>query len=300
MPMPRRKFLVSTAARATGSMSARFLLLAVAAGQGAAAAEPGDGLPPPKDAAAWTLSDQTYRVRHLPATAIRVDGRTDEPAWSEAAVERRFQFPWRKEAAPPTEFRAVCDDQCLAFAFQAHDPDIVVLDTLGDKEDVVLEDRVEMFFAPDDRLRNYFCFEIDSRGRAYDYAASYYRRFDPGWSFPGLETAAAPMPGGYVVEGRIPLASLEQLGFPRLRPGVTIRCGLYRAEFSHDRSGRPVEPKETIHNRGRKSVGPPPIEHWISWVDPQTPEPDFHVPSSLGRLEIVADLPVENDPRDAR
>jgi hypothetical protein len=151
-------------ARTTCSMIARFLLLAVAASQGAAAAEPGEGLPPPKDAGAWTLSDQTYRVRHLPQTAI---------------------------------------------------------------------------------------------------------------------------PGGYAVEGRIPLASLEQLGFPRLRPGVTIRCGLYRAEFSHDRSSRPVEPKETIHNRGRKSVGSPPIEHWISWVDPQTPEPDFHVPSSLGRLKIV-------------
>lgn len=147
-------------------MIARFLLLAIAAGQGAAAAEPGDGLPPPKDAGAWTLSDQTYRIRHLPAAAIRVDGRTDEPAWSEAAVERRFQFPWRNEVAPATEFRAVCDDQCLAFAFQAHDPDIVVLDTLGDEQDVVLEDRVEMFFAPDDRLRNYFCVEIDSRGRS--------------------------------------------------------------------------------------------------------------------------------------
>ena len=43
----------------------------------------------------------------------------------------------------------------------------------------------------------------------------------------------------------------------------------------------------TIHNRGRKLDGPPPIEAWISWGDPQTPEPDFHVPSSLGWLEIV-------------
>ena len=292
--------LLTSSARMPCSMSTRFLLLAIAAGQGAAAAEPGDCLPPPKDAAAWELSDQTYRVRHLPAAAIRVDGRTDEPAWSEAAVERRFQFPWRKEAAPPTEFRAVCNEQHLAFTFRAHDADIVVLETLRDKEDAVFEDRVEMFFAPDDRLRNYFCFEIDSRGRAYDYAGSYCRRFDPRWSFPGLETAAATFPGGYVVEGRIPLASLEQLGFPRLRPGVTIRCGLYRAEFSHDRSGRPVEPKETIHNRGRKSVGQPPIEHWISWVDPQTPEPDFHVPSSLGRLEIVDGLRVENEAREAQ
>ena len=77
------------------------------------------------------------------------------------------------------------------------------------------------------------------------------------------------------------------MGFPRLAPGVKILCGLYRAEFSHDRSGKPVVQQETIHNRGRKLDGPPPIEEWISWVDPKTPEPDFHVPSSLGWLEIV-------------
>jgi hypothetical protein len=62
---------------------------------------------------------------------------------------------------------------------------------------------------------------------------------------------------------------------------------LYRAEFSHDRSGKPVVQRETIHNRGRKLTGPPPIKGWMSWVVPKTPEPDFHVPSSLGRLEIV-------------
>ena len=43
-----------------------------------------------------------------------------------------------------------------------------------------------------------------------------------------------------------------------VRPGEKILCGLYRAEFSHDRSGKPVEQKETIHNRGRKLNGPPP------------------------------------------
>ena len=77
------------------------------------------------------------------------------------------------------------------------------------------------------------------------------------------------------------------MGFPQLVPGEKILCGLYRAEFSHDRSGKPVVQQETIHNRGRKLAGPPPLEGWISWVDPKTPEPDFHVPSSLGRLDII-------------
>lgn len=32
--------------------------------------------------------------------------------------------------------------------------------------------------------------------------------------------------------------------------------------------------------------GPPPIQEWISWVDPATTEPDFHVPAAFGWLEI--------------
>ena len=83
------------------------------------------------------------------------------------------------------------------------------------------------------------------------------------------------------------LSRFEEKGFDRLRPGKRIRAGLYRAEFSHDRSGRPVEQKETIHNRGRSVDGPAPIELWITWVDSKTPEPDFHVPSSLGWFAVI-------------
>jgi hypothetical protein len=136
-------------------------------------------------------------------------------------------------------------------------------------------------------MQDYYCIEIDPRGRSFDYRAGYYRRIDPKWNWEGLETAGLPFAGGYAVEGRIPLASFEAMGFPRLEPGVKIRCGLYRAEFSHDRSGRPVVQKESIHNLGRQLDGPPPIEAWMSWIDPNTVEPDFHVPTSLGWLEIV-------------
>ena len=57
--------------------------------------------------------------------------------------------------------------------------------------------------------------------------------------------------------------------------------------MSHDRSGRVVEQKETLHNLGRKVEGPPPIEEWISWVDPKREEADFHVPATLGWLEFA-------------
>ena len=233
------------------------------------------------------LSDKTYKVRRLPEAGIRLDGRDDDPAWSQAAVEKHFIFPWKQATAPPTEFRALWDDAYLYFTFRMEDADVVVLDKLRDEEDAVFEDRAEMYFSRDDRMQDYYCVEVDSRGRAFDYRGSYYRRLDPTWNWKGLETKGSPLPDGYVVEGRIPLASFEALGFPPLAAGVKIRWGAYRAEFSHDRSGRPAVVRESIHNLGRRLDGPPPIEAWMSWVDPNTEQPDFHVPTSLGWLEIV-------------
>ena len=137
-------------------------------------------------------------------------------------------------------------------------------------------------------MEDYYCLEIDSRGRVLDYRGSYYRQLDMKWRCEGVKAAGATFDKGYTVEGRLPLTTFALMGYHGgPQPGARILCGLYRAEFSHNRSGKPVEQRETIHNRGRKPNGPPPIEEWISWIDPKTPEPDFHVPSSLGWLEIV-------------
>jgi len=261
------------------------LVCAAAAATRLPAAADEGGLKPPRFPR--RLSEQTYRARWLPSAKIRLDGRADEPAWAKTAVETHFIFPWKKAQAPATEFRALCDGRHLCFTFRVHDEDIVVLDALRDEEDAVFEDRVELYFSRDEQMKDYFCAEVDSRGRLFDYRGAFYRRIETRWGFKGLEAKTSPLPQGYVVEGRIPLASFEAMGFPRLKPGVKIRCGLYRAEFSHDRSGRPVVQKPSIHNRGRQMDGPPPIEEWMSWVDPKTDEPDFHVPSSLRWLEIV-------------
>ncbi len=231
-------------------------------------------------------SAQTYQVRWVPGAKVMLDGRADEPAWKKAVVDKRFTFPWKSGPAPETVFRALCDGTNFYFTFRVQDPDVVVLDRLRDEEDEVFEDRVEVYLSRDDLLKDYYCFEVDSRGRVFDYRGSFYRRLDTKWKFEGLEAKGGPLAEGYEVEGRIPLKSLEALGFPPIRPGVKIRCGLYRAEFTHDRSGRPVEQKASLHNLGRKVEGPPPIEEWISWVDPKTPNPDFHVPASLGWLEF--------------
>jgi len=232
-------------------------------------------------------SEQTYHSRWLRDVKIELDGHADEPAWKDAKVEKRFAFPWKNAPAPETRFRALCDNNNLYFNFRVSDTDIVVAERLSDEEDEVLEDRVEIYFTLDEQMNNYFCFEVDSLGRVFDYSGSYYRRFDTKWNFEGLETKATLLPDGYEIEGRFSLKSLTALGFPKLFPGVKIRCGLYRAEFSHDRSGKQVAQRDSIHNLGRQTDGPPPLEEWVSWVDPRITDPDFHIPASLGWLEIV-------------
>jgi Carbohydrate family 9 binding domain-like len=238
------------------------------------------------DPAPGKPSSQTYQVRWLPGAKIQLDGRLDEAAWQEARLETHFVFPWEHAKAPATEFRALCDGASFYFSFRITDKDVVVLDRLRDEEDEVFEDRAEVYLSRDDAMRDYYCFEIDSRGRVFDYRASFYRKFETTWKFEGLETSASALPDGYQIEGRIPLNRLEALGFPRIQPGAKIRCGIFRAEFSHDRSGRVVAQKETLHNLGRKIEGPPPIEQWISWIDPKRPDADFHVPACLGWLKF--------------
>ncbi|MHB8897129.1 MAG: carbohydrate-binding family 9-like protein [Thermoguttaceae bacterium] len=242
---------------------------------------------------------KTYEAIYVPDARITVDGILDETVWQKANLETGFAFPWEDRPAPPTEFRAVLDRDALCFAFRVADPDVVLAADYRGKEDVVREDRAELFFARDDGLSDYFCLEIDPLGRVLDYRASYYRKMDFGWSWPGLEAAGRLVEGGYCVEGRIPWKSLESLGLcptnlkdrevfhedsrptgtdhfspsgsplrqAALPPGSQgqIKFGIYRAEFRHTGGGNWAE-------------------SWISWVDPQTPEPDFHVPGSFGTL----------------
>jgi hypothetical protein len=215
-----------------------------------------------------TWMTQTYEALYVPAGKIDPDGRPGKSAWKQARLETQFTFPWEDRPAPRTEFRALYDERALYFAFRVEDDDVVLAEPYRTKQDVVCEDRVELFFALDERLAQYYCLEIDPLGRVLDYRASYYRKFDLSWNFPGLEAVGSRTDDGYAVEGRIPWTSLESLRFPPLDSGQPIKFGIYRAEFRH-------------------TNGPEWIESWISWVDPGTEEPDFHVPESFGYLKMV-------------
>lgn len=211
---------------------------------------------------------KTYEAHYAPHAKIGAGGLLHASEWEKANVEARFSFPWENRPAPRTEFRALFDERALYFAFVVDDDDLVLAEEYRSKDDVVREDRVELFFARDEKLAEYFCLEMDPLGRVLDYKASHYRKFDFSWRFPGLAVAGKRTGGGYAVEGMIPLGPLQSLGFPPPGPACAIKFGIYRAEFRH------AKPKGWV-------------EGWISWVDPHTKEPDFHVPESFGQLRMI-------------
>lgn len=205
---------------------------------------------------------KTYLGHHTDAR-IKVDGILDKGEWKRATLIRDFIYAWEGEKPPPTAFWAQTDDSLFNFSFRVKDKDIVLHD-YSRESDVAEGDRVEIFFAGDLDLKDYYCLEIRPDGRVLDYKASYYRRFDDTWDFDGLEVKTEIGPSGYTVEGRIPLKTLNRLGIATQgHPSFFI--GLFRAEYISSESG-------------------PAFVKWISWVRPDSPEPDFHIPSALGRF----------------
>lgn len=205
-----------------------------------------------------------------------VDGKLDDGVWKTvAALSGDFHFPWDAKEAPLTVFKGYHDGTNFYFGFDVTDADVLVEEAWKDDESTVdAEDRAELFFAggsvdkPTPKgMPLYYGIEIDPKGRVHDYSIEYYRKFDSKWNLEGLETKGTKTDTGYVVEGKIPLKSLKDLG---LIQNDVMRAGVYRAEFSKPKTGE----KD-------------PVMEWISWVDPKTEAPDYHVDSSFGEFRFL-------------
>jgi hypothetical protein len=223
----------------------------------ASAGEKAD-VPPPR----------TYAVQSVTENAIIVDGVLGDSEWPAGGWEMAFSFPWQRRKAPRTGMCCASDGERLLFAFQCDDADIVLRGAVPRDESLVARgDRVELFFAQDGSLDNYYCLEMSPAGTVLDYRASFYRKFDDSWDCPGLVVAARTHAGGYAVEGSIPLTTLRNLCETSSSPQQVILVGAFRGEFSHSGTGKPKE-------------------EWISWIRPKAEKPDFHIPSAFGRFRL--------------
>lgn len=209
---------------------------------------------------------KTYEVKKI-NRAIQITGQGTDAAWEQTAEVTDFSYPWRKDQAPLTSFKARWDDHNLYFLYWAADPEIIAKTTNGGEKDVVESDRVEIFFKADDNMDPYYSLEMDALGRVLDTEGHYYRNVDFNWQWPAghLILKASTHKEGYWVEGTISLSSLSDLG---MLQGSELKAGLYRGEY-------------LTNAEGKTEV------RWISWIKPDSETPDFHIPSSFGVLKLV-------------
>ncbi len=214
------------------------------------------------------MATNTYEVLKITNGQIKVDGSGSDPKWEKAIPLNDFQYPWREETPPETTFKALWDEEKLYLLYRADDPEIITKkEGLGER-DVVNSDRVEIFFKADDQMNPYYALELDALGRVLDTEGRYHRNIDYHWNWPAghLVVKASIDDDGYWVEASISFASLHQLGM--WKPGQSfLKAGLYRGEYTQDEAGKT-------------------IVKWISWVKPDSPTPDFHIPSSFGQLDL--------------
>lgn len=181
--------------------------------------------------------------------------------WNEIEKLNDFSYPWLKERSPKTEFRAYYDEKHLHFRFDAWGPQPLIFVNNNNKLEVTQSERVEIFFRSNEKMHPYYVLEIDPHGRVLDYKANLYRDFDRNWHWPeNLFIQTKIKKENYYVKGKISLSILNQLD---LLKNNQIQAGLYRGHCT-----KIIDEKASIK--------------WISWIDPKTQEPDFHVSSSFG------------------
>lgn len=182
--------------------------------------------------------------------------------WKKSTALSSFIYPWDEEPPPATIFRALCDKNYFYFRFDVIDTNIIVEKLTNDKMSVLTSDRVEIFFRTGKEMNPYYGLEMDPLGRVLDYKAEYYRNFDYQWKWDGITIRSEYTLNGYRVWGSIPMESLRTLN---LLSDNKLQAGLFRGKCIKNPEGEVAF-------------------KWISWVRPDSEQPDFHIPSAFGEF----------------
>ena len=210
---------------------------------------------------------KNYEVRLVEENLLEITGKGDNPLWKNAVILNDFSSPWDEETPSEIEFKAVWDRENFFFCFTVYDTMIHIEKKDESIESIGNSDRVELFFRPDNSLNPYYCLEIDTAARIMDFVAYPNKKFDFDWNWPqgNIEVKSSINDNSFTVEGSISISSLKMLN---LIKDNKIETGIFRAKY----------------NETEKSIFEP---VWISWVDPDTEEPNFHIASSFGILDLM-------------
>lgn len=187
--------------------------------------------------------------------------------WEKANCLTDFCSPWKKDPISKIEFRAMWDLENFYFNFRVFDTDIFIDQKDNSFTTIGNSDRVELFFRTNESLNPYYCLEIDTDGRIMDFKAHPDKNFDFNWKWPKnhIEVQTSKDEISFTVEGRISIQSLKDLN---LIQNNTIEAGVFRAKFS------------VVENLQYEPA-------WISWVNPNTETPNFHIASSFGKFVLL-------------
>ncbi|WP_426485859.1 carbohydrate-binding family 9-like protein [Flavobacterium sp. 2] len=191
----------------------------------------------------------------------------DQSIWKNANCLTDFSSPWNTDLVSKIEFRALWNTENLYFNFRVFDADIYIDEKDNSIDSIGNSDRVELFFRVNDSLNPYYCLEIDTSARLMDFEAKPDKDFDFSWKWPkeDLSITASKDEVSFTVEGQISIESFNKLN---LIQNNIIEAGIFRAKFSKDENQN-YEPT------------------WISWVNPNTETPNFHIASSFGKFKLM-------------
>lgn len=211
--------------------------------------------------------ENIYSVKKLKLNQIKVDAKKSNDEWRLIEPIQSFQNHWDDAELPFTSVSIASDQKRLYFLFELTETSHIYRDMEDQIESIALSDRVEVFFAQDKSLERYYGLEMDLWGRYFSFSGSHYRKLNKKWKWPGkneIKIKAKTLDQNSIVELSVSLKTLRQLGL--LHEDGTMLIGLFRADFYRPEILSAVR--------------------WISWQDPQTKEPDFHVPEAFAKIKL--------------
>ncbi|MEY2868629.1 MAG: hypothetical protein RIR01_1089 [Bacteroidota bacterium] len=211
--------------------------------------------------------NKIYKVNLIKKAELKITGKGGSAAWEKSEVLTQFLSPWDTKEPSKIEFRALWDGEYFFFCFTVFDTKIHI-DTKDNSVDSIgNSDRVELFFRPNDSLNPYYCLEIDATARIMDFIAYPDKKFNFNWDWPKnhITVYSSRNDESFIVEGAISLDSLNQFN---LINENKMETGVFRAKYNSE-DGINFEPT------------------WISWVDPNTETPNFHISSSFGVFHLM-------------
>ena len=209
------------------------------------------------------MKKPVYEVKY--AIDIEIDNLISDKNWNNAFEISDFYLPWDKKHGQETRFKALFDENYIYFIFYSKDSTLIVMNNISEELEIGKEDRIEIFLSGSESLDEYFCIEVDPYGRVLDYKARYYRIFDRKWEANQLIIKSEIIDDGFNIGLAIPLEVLEDQ--MKINVSKHFFVGLFRADLQNTTNGIK--------------------ENWISWVNPKTRYPDYHIPQAFGLFLLV-------------